>query len=262
MVLAAGIAALGWRSRSLSARGAAIATVIGTIALMAGWSWGGFLIGWFALASLASRLGRRAKQARTAGMLDKGANRDAWQVIANGGVYTAAAATALLTEAHAPWHALGAALWGSAALAAAGADTLATEIGTWCGGTPRSVRHWQPVPAGSSGAVSVAGTLAMLGGALLLSAAAVWSGLVPRADGWIVATAATTGAMADTVLGALVQQRRWCPPCGQPTEQRHHVCGAETVHRGGWRWLANDQVNFACTLTAALIAAWLGAAAA
>jgi uncharacterized protein (TIGR00297 family) len=256
--LAAGIAALAWRTRSLSARGAVTAAVVGTTALMAGWSWGGFLIGWFALASSASRLGRRTKQARTAGMLDKGANRDAWQVIANGGVYTAAAATALLAEGYAP----AAALWGSAALAAAGADTLATEIGTWCGGTPRSVRHWQPVPPGSSGAVSAAGSLAMLSGALVLSAAAVWSGLVPRADGWIVAAAATAGAVTDTVLGALVQQRRWCRPCGQPTEQRYHTCGAETEHRGGWGWLANDQVNFVCTLSAALIAVWLDAATA
>ncbi len=246
------IAIIAWRRGSLSASGALAATVVGTISLMAGWAWGGFLIAWFVLASVASRFGRGVKQARTASVVEKGVRRDARQVAANGGIF-AAAATAALFGGDA---AVSAPLWGSAALAAAGADTFATEIGTWIGGTPRSVRTGRPVPVGSSGAITVAGTVAMIVGAVLLAAMAVAFALIPMAHIWIVATAAVVGASADTLIGAVLQQRRWCPLCMELTEQTLHLCGSQTEHRGGWRWLGNDEVNLACTLVAA-VAAWL-----
>ncbi|MDQ8169030.1 MAG: DUF92 domain-containing protein [Gemmatimonadota bacterium] len=254
LLVALAIALPAWRTGNLSTSGAVAATLVGATALVAGWPWGTFLILWFAITTLASRCGRRAKQARTMGVVDKGAQRDAMQVLANGGVYGVGAAVALLSDDPT----LPAAWWASAALAAAGADTLATEIGTWIGGTPRSVRTWQPVPAGRSGAVSVAGTAAMVGGALLFAALAVAVGLVPAPQAWIVAVAAVTGALVDTVVGAFVQQLRWCPRCAAVTEQRTHACGTDTVAHTGWHWLTNDQVNLVCTLAAALTAVLLG----
>ncbi len=246
------IAAAAWRHRSLRTSGAIAATVVGTLALRAGWPWGGFLMVWFAFATLGSRLGRARKDARTAGVVEKGAQRDASQVLANGGVFALAAAVTLATGDRAS----DTALWGAAALAAAGADTMATEIGTWVGGTPRSVRTWRIVPTGTSGAVSVAGSAAMLGSALLLAAVALAFGLVPAARWWLVAVAAVSGALVDTAVGALVQERRWCPSCDTATEQRRHTCGTNTRHRGGWRWLGNDAVNLVCTAAAAALA-WL-----
>lgn len=246
------IAGAAWRARSLRASGALAAAAVGAVALRTGWPWGGFLIAWFAWATFGSRLGRARKEQRTAGVVEKGAQRDAGQVMANGGVFALAAATTLLLGDPTSQ----AALWGAAALAAAGADTLGTEIGTWIGGTPRSVRDWRPVPVGTSGAVSAAGSAATLVSALVLTAVAVAIGLVPTARWWIVALAAVFGAVVDTVAGALVQQRRWCPACETATEQAHHSCGTETRHRGGWRWLGNDEVNFVCTMSAALLA-WL-----
>jgi uncharacterized protein (TIGR00297 family) len=254
--LATVVAAAAWYRGSLRRSGAASAIVIGAIALRAGWAWGGFLIVWFGWVTIGSRLGRARKAARTAGVVEKGAQRDAVQVMANGGVFALAAA---LTVWRSEW-AAGAALWGAAALAAAGADTMATEIGTWIGGTPRSIRDWRPVPAGTSGAVSGAGSAAMLGSALALSALAVAFGLVPARHGWVVAVAAVFGAAVDTIAGALVQQRRWCPVCETATEQARHSCGTDTRHRGGWRWLGNDEVNLVCTASAALLAwilAWI-----
>jgi uncharacterized protein (TIGR00297 family) len=249
-----------WYRGTLRLSGAATAIAIGAIALRAGWAWGGFLIVWFGWVTLGSRLGRARKAARTAGVVAKGAQRDAVQVVANGGVFALAAALTL-------WRrdgAAGAAVWGTAALAAAGADTMATEIGTWIGGTPRSIRNWRTVTTGTSGAVSGAGSAAMLGSALALAALAVAFGLVPARHGWIVAVAALFGATVDTIAGALVQQRRWCPSCETATEQARHTCGSDTRHRGGWRWLGNDEVNLVCTASAALLASlltWLTAGA-
>jgi uncharacterized protein (TIGR00297 family) len=255
LLVALAIAIPAWRTGSLSTSGAVAATLVGATALVAGWPWGIFLIVWFAITTLASRCGRRTKQARTTGVVDKGARRDAMQVLANGGVYGVGAAVALLSDDRT----LPAAWWASAALAAAGADTLATEIGTWIGGTPRSVRTWQPVSAGRSGAVSVAGTAAMVGGALLFAALAVAVGLVPAPQAWIVAVSALTGALVDTLVGAFVQQLRWCPHCAAVTEQRTHACGTHTVAHAGWHWLTNDQVNLVCTVAAALTAMLLAA---
>jgi uncharacterized protein (TIGR00297 family) len=226
--LATVIAAAAWYRGSLRFGGAAAAIVIG----------------------FGSRLGRTRKAARTAGVVEKGAERDAVQVVANGGVFALAAALTL-------WRgdeAAGAALCGAAAMAAAGADTMATEIGTWIGGTPRSIRGWHRVPTGTSGAVSGAGSAAMLGSALALTAVAVVVGLVPARQGWIVALAAVFGAAVDTIAGALIQQRRWCPSCATATEQARHTCGTDTRHLGGWRWLGNDAVNLLCTASAALLA--------
>ncbi len=248
--LATVLAAAAWSKGSLRPSGAIAATVVGSIALRAGATWGGFLIVWFAWMTLGSRLGRARKAVRTAGIVEKGGQRDATQVMANGGIFALAATLTLLRGDVAA----DAALWGTAALAAAGADTMATEIGTWIGGTPRSVRTGRPVPTGTSGAVSAAGSVSMVGTALGLTAVAVAFGLVPAPSWWIVAVAAVFGAMVDTVAGALVQQRRWCPLCETATEQALHACGTNTQHRGGWRWLGNDAINLVCTASAACLA--------
>ena len=248
--LATVIAVAAWSKGSFRPSGAIAAAVVGSIALRAGATWGGFLIVWFAWVTLGSRLGRARKAARTVGIVEKGGQRDATQVMANGGIFALAATVTLLRGDLSADDAL----WGTAALAAAGADTIATEIGTWIGGTPRSVRTGRPVPAGTSGAVSVAGSVSMVGSALGLTAVAVAIGLLPASRWWVVAVAAVFGAVVDTVAGALVQQRRWCPSCETATEQALHTCGTNTQHRGGWRWLGNDAINLVCTASAAGLA--------
>lgn len=254
LLVALAITAVARRSGGLDTSGAIAAALAGTAAILAGRAWGGFLIVWFVVASASSRPGRVRKEARTAGVVEKGAQRDAGQVVANGGVYTLAAVASMLGGDPAA----DAALWGAAALTAAGADTLATEIGTWIGGPPRSIRTWQRMPTGSSGAISGAGTAAMIGTAALLAALAVAFGLVPTRHWWIVAVAGVFGAVVDTLAGALVQQRRWCATCACFTEQRRHRCGTDTRHWGGWRWLGNDEVNLLCTASAGTLAWLLG----
>jgi uncharacterized protein (TIGR00297 family) len=246
------IAVTSWRRKSLRPSGAIAATVVGALALRAGYTWGAFLVLWFVWVTTWSRLGRARKALRTAGVVEKGAERDASQVLANGGVF-ALAATIVCTTGDLNGSA---ALWGASALAAAGADTVATEIGTWVGAAPRSVRTWRIVPPGTSGAVSAAGSVAMGGSALVLATLAVALGVVPAGQWWVVAVAAVVGAVMDTVVGALVQARRWCPVCEAATEQRRHWCGATTEPRGGWPWLGNDAVNVVCTASAAAVA-WL-----
>jgi uncharacterized protein (TIGR00297 family) len=242
-VVAAAAALLAWRAGSLTTDGAVAAVVVGTLVLVGtGWAGGAVLAAFFVSSSLVGRLapGPAASDA-------KGERRDRHQVVANGGP---AALGALLGNVD---HGLG--LWiVTGSLAAAAADTWATSLGGLSTTPPRRLFFGPSVPAGTSGGMTVAGTLgAGAGGALVAATGALVGGgpaLVPL--GTLVAFA---GMAADSALGALAQGRFHCPACDAASEWRVHRCGARTVHKGGLSWMDNDGVNLAATSLAALLAA-------
>jgi uncharacterized protein (TIGR00297 family) len=246
-VIAALIVALAARRmRALSTSGAIAGTVVGTIAFAAGWSWGILLGAHFVVASGLSKLGERRKADLIGSVVQKGDRRDAKQVLANGGVYVLAALAYLLTRTGS-WYAIGV-----GALAASAADTWATEIGTLLGRNPVSIVSGKKVPAGTSGGVSIAGTLASVGGALFVAAGAAlarWP--VPFTA---VLLGGVAGALADSVLGATLQTRRWCDVCAKATERAVHSCGNRTRRVGGLAGFDNDAVNAVCSGVGALVA--------
>jgi uncharacterized protein (TIGR00297 family) len=247
--VALAIALAARRARSLTDGGAAAATVVGTLAVAAGWAWGALLIAFFVSSTLLSRWRAADKERRTGAVVEKGGERDATQVLANGGVFAAAAAAMLLWP-HPAWAAAGA-----GALAAAAADTWATEVGTLARGRPRALLTWRPVAPGTSGAVSAQGTAAMLAGAAFVALAARLLGL--PGDVAVAALAGgVAGAVADSLLGATVQARRWCDRCDSATERRVHDCGAATRHAGGIAAVGNDAVNVACGVVGAAVGWW------
>ena len=211
---AAGIAVAAWRVGALSRSGAAAAVAVGAAATFAGWNWGGLLILYFLAGTIVSRFGRSEKERRTGGVVAKGGARDATQVVANGAVFAACALCIPFGIAHAGAAAVG-------ALAASLADTFATELGTLLGGIPRSVRTLRPVPVGTSGGISGAGTLGMVAGAAFVGGAAILLGV--SAPFLVVTLAGMGGAMVDSVLGATVQERRWCPSCESASERHIHT---------------------------------------
>ena len=246
-----------FRLGSLSRGGAVAASVIGALALFVSWGWGAYLIAWFALAAAISRWGRTKKSQRTRGIVAKGDQRDAWQVLANGGVFALCALLTLVAQrmAGSAGDALRLlAVAAAGALAAAGADTWATEIGTLFGGAPWSLRLRAVVPVGTSGAVSLVGTLAAVAAGVLLAAIAAVAHMYPPMLMGAVALAAFVGAFADSVLGAWWQERRHCPRCHSDTEQRRHECGTDTRRTGGVGPLDNDAVNLCCTIVGAIVA--------
>ncbi len=172
----------------------------------------------------------------TGSIVAKGGQRDARQVLANGGVF-GVAVLGMLIQPGLWWTALGA-----GALAASAADTWATEIGTRFGGEPRSILSRRPVPAGTSGGVTVIGSLGALAGALFVAAVSIAIGWTRLAALSAVA-GGVVGALADSLLGATVQARRWCDACGVATERVRHDCGSSTRAAGGVSGLDNDMVN-------------------
>ncbi|HVR47579.1 MAG TPA: DUF92 domain-containing protein [Candidatus Binatia bacterium] len=232
--LAAVIALIAHRARSLSTSGAVAAFVVGTIVFAsAGWRGAAVLFAFFIPSALLSRRG------------SGGAPRSGWQVLANGGI---AACCALLAARYdGPFAAAFA-----GAFAAASADTWGTEIGTRVAQTPVSILTFRTVPVGRSGGITLWGSLAMIGGALCVGVAAAAVGVAPLLG---VAAGGVAGALLDSMLGASLQALRFCPACARECETRRHSCGGATQLRRGLSWIENDTVNFAATLCGAVLAA-------
>lgn len=242
--LAAVVALLALRVRALSLGGAIAAFVVGTIVFGAGGLPAALvLLAFFVPSSLLSRIGR-ARKHRAAADAEHTA-RTAWQVLANGGVASVCALGALYWRV--PCEAAFA-----GAIAAASADTWATEIGTLSSRPPVSIVTLRPVHTGISGGVSALGLAASAAGALCVAIVA-WVFRLTSLPA--VAAGGLAGSLLDSLVGATLQARRWCPSCGMECESAVHRCGTRTQARGGVAWLQNDAVNFIATLCGALVAA-------
>ena len=250
-LLAIIVAVAAYRARSLSRSGALAAALEGTIIFgLGGWQWAVILLIFFISSSLLSHLFSKSKS-KLNEKFDKGGQRDAGQVLANGGIAALFAGLHFfLPDALWPWLAF------SASLAAVNADTWATELGVLNPTPPRLITTGQPVEQGTSGGISLGGTLAALAGAGLVAASAQ---LVWPIPGFLLIFSLTTlagllGALFDSYLGATIQAIYTCPNCNKETE-RHplHTCGTTTTLLRGFKWLNNDLVNIGCALTGALL---------
>ena len=240
LFLAVGVAAGAYQLGALTRSGAIAACAVGAAIFAAGgWVWAAALLSFFATSTALSRWRRRAKEALG---YEKGERRDAGQVLANGGVAALCALAILLFPAGGAAHIH---LLFLAALAAANADTWATEIGSALGGRPYDLRTGRPAAPGTSGAVSLPGTLAALAGAALLG---LFAG---SAAGWGVVTAAGVGgALLDSLLGATVQAQ-WEDP-RKPGSLTERAQAGPPVR--GIRTVNNDFVNALCTAGAVCLA--------
>ena len=254
---AALVAGAAYVARALSSSGALAAFVLGSIVFgLGGFSWAVVLVVFFVTSSGLSFLFKNRKAGVEADF-SKSGRRDAGQVIANGGVAGAAVLVhALAPQSALPWVAF------CAALAAANADTWATELGVLSRQQPRMMTTWKVVAAGTSGGISTAGTAAAALGATLIAMVGLilWPSGLGSGDSRLllagfVLLAGLAGSLVDSLLGATLQAIYWCPACKKETEKHpQHSCGTATVQERGLPWLNNDWVNLACTGSAAVLA--------
>jgi uncharacterized protein (TIGR00297 family) len=237
---AAAVSATAWRLRALSGGGAVAATLVGSMVFgFAGLGPAMVLVLFFVSSSALSALPGAGARSR----------RGARQVLANG------AAAALAACFHS-LHALAdLALLG--AVAAATADTWATEVGVRLGRRPRSILTLRRQPPATSGAVSLPGTLGSAAGALAVAAVGRW--LVPGLEASAlpaVALGGLAGSLADSVAGAGVQAVYRCASCGaSPEVARHDGCPDRARRVAGLPGVDNDVVNVIATTTGAAVAA-------
>ncbi|HSL31410.1 MAG TPA: DUF92 domain-containing protein [Anaerolineales bacterium] len=253
-ILAAIVAILAYRLRSLNKSGATAATLVGTVIFgIGGIEWAILLLTFFFTSSGLSRLFKKRKQGLDE-KFSKGHERDAGQVLGNGGLATLFATLhAFFPDSIFPW------IGFAASLAAVNADTWATELGVLNPSPPRMITNLtRRVEKGTSGGISLLGTLASLLGAAVIALPAVLLSPVGAltTDHLLLITAAgLAGSLFDSLLGATVQAMYYCPTDKRETEKHPlHTCGTETVHLRGWKWLDNDWVNFACGTLGSLVA--------
>ena len=253
-ILAVIVAYLAFRAHSLDKSGAIAATIVGTVIFgFGGWQWAVLLLTFFITSSGLSRAFKKRK-AGLSEKFSKGHKRDAGQVLGNGGLATLFAALHVFyPESILPWIAF------AASLAAVNADTWATELGVLNPTPPRLITNpSRRVEKGTSGGISLVGTLASLLGAAIIALPAVLlspSGALHSNDFFLITAAGLFASFFDSFLGATVQAMYFCPTDNKETEKHPlHTCGTETVHLRGWKWLDNDWVNFACGAFGVMIA--------
>jgi uncharacterized protein (TIGR00297 family) len=250
-LLALLIAFLAYRAHSLSRSGALAAVLVGTVIFgVGGWQWAVLLLTFFISSSGLTRAFKRRKRGLSE-KFSKGGQRDAGQVLGNGGLAMLFAALHYFFPT-APW------VWlaFAASLAAVNADTWATELGVLNPNPPRMITDLRKVvEKGTSGGISWIGTLASLAGSGLIGLLAALLAPQPLSPliGLWVTLAGLLGSLFDSFLGASVQAIYHCPTCEKETE-RHplHTCGTSTTLKRGLPWLDNDLVNLGCSVFAVL----------
>ncbi len=246
------IGCLAYKLQALDGGGVAGAVLVGTALFGFGGMPGGAILLLFFLSSSMLSSFQAARKASLVAKFVKGHRRDLAQALANGGVAAIAAALYALTEISWAWAAI------VGAVAAANADTWATELGVLSSIPPRLITTGGTVPVGSSGGITPTGLFAALAGAASIAGLAIW--LHPDSAPALLLAVGTiggfAGAMLDSLLGASLQAIYWCEACSQETEYHpHHRCGQPTRQLRGWVGLQNDWVNFFATLVGAVVAA-------
>jgi len=195
------VAAAGYAARTVGMAGAICGAIIGiAIFVSLGWQGWSLLLITFIAASVASRTGFARKQALGIAEGREG-RRGPGNAIANTGVAAIAAVLAGLDV-----HPHAARLAFVVALAAGGSDTIASEIGKAYGRRTFSITTFRPVPPGTSGAISLEGTVAGILGAAFLGAIAIGLNLVAGSSLLLVVVAATLGAVVESALGATLEE--------------------------------------------------------
>lgn len=250
LLISSAIGAIAYRRGSLSKSGWLGAIITGTATFgFGGWAHGLTLVAFFVSSTLLSRWRKRHKQQLEQTVFEKGAQRDIWQALANGGV--GSVICVLMPIFPDAIDILNALYVG--AMATVAADTWATELGVLSRNQPRLITTFALVARGTSGAISVAGTLATMAGALAMGV--VFTLSLPVMMPILILAGAVgglIGSLSDSLMGATVQ--RLFATAHGPSERRYAVDGSEHRLIRGWMWLNNDMVNFVSSLFGAGVA--------
>ena len=257
-VFSLALALSAFKGGALSISGTIAAILMGaTVYWFGGWAWF-ILLAVFFLSSSGLTKYKEAEKEAVSREFAKPGPRDVFQVLANGALASLVAVGQYFYPMDG-WFVIFAGI-----IASVNADTWATELGILSKSKPRLLVGWKQVEVGTSGAVSPAGTFYAFGGSFFIALCA--AALLAFGNGSVeigirgaaallaaVAFGGLAGALADSLLGALVQSMYWCPKCRKETERTVHKCGCVTQHRRGLKWFDNDVVNLVSSLVGGVV---------
>lgn len=117
-------------------------------------------------------------------------------------------------------------------------DSVSSELGTYFKGSTIDILSFKKSPVGISGGISLQGTLAGLGGAFLLTAAAFLTYQFSLIIFWQISICGFTGMLTDSILGSFLQVK-YTHPNGVLIEDKE----AGAVKIRGYSWCNNNMVN-------------------
>ena len=229
-----------YKFKLLSESGVFSAYVMGIIIFgTGGFMWIVPILTFFVLSSVLSKL------PKTENTLQKGSQRDIIQVLANGSIATIIS----VINFYSPNDQLF--ILFLAAIAAATADTWASEIGLLSPWNPIHITKLKSVIKGTSGGISLLGTLGSVLGATVIGVTGVKLGLPASLLGIIIITG-TVGSLVDSLIGGSIQANFQCAKCNNITEKRKH-CNLPSILVSGLYIIDNDMVNFLNTISGIII---------
>jgi uncharacterized protein (TIGR00297 family) len=236
LILAAVVAIISYKLRFLDFGGAATAFLMGSIIFgFGGWSYTFPILGFFILSSILSKIGKSTKKQYESSFQKTGI-RDFKQAIANGGVATIITLIAYFSGIGSIYYVY------IASLAAATADTWGTELGIFSRTKPVLITNLKKVEPGTSGGISLTGSLAGLVGSTLIVIIGSLFQHFTLYQFLFVVLAGFSGSLIDSILGATIQSQFRCTVCNKITERKTH-CNSNTILWRGKIWVDNDLVN-------------------
>ena len=246
VLLSAVFAFITVKRKMLTYGGAFTAAILGTVIFFAAGP--GKLLPLLLFFASSSLIGRLTRDSSVEGDSKHQQPRDSIQVLANGGVYGALCICVAYAAKYDPlpvddFDGFTVLLLITAAVA--NADTWSSELGQYFRQPTYDLLKWRRVPAGLSGGVSAAGTLAGVVGAGVIAVLGYW--LLNEPDHGTILTITGVGFLGmllDSVLGSLLQATYQDPATGQRSDVEH----PGFVLVSGFPWMTNDLVNFLAIL--------------
>lgn len=236
------ISYLSYRTRALTMDGTLMMGVMGFLILLLGGM--KFLIPIIVFFVTSSAL---TKWLKGKSNVKPGESRDSFQVLANGGLALILSCIHYLKITNLDLYPIYLGV-----LAVVNSDTWSTEIGSLSRTDPRSIILFKKVPKGTSGAVSMIGTIGGILGSLAIAIIAFGFGY-----SWgtvlMVILVGSVGNLVDSILGATIEVRYLCQDCGGIFDVDFH-CNTKAIFNGGIRWFNNNWVNFSASLAGGILA--------
>lgn len=231
---------IAWQKKWLNGGGSVTAAILGFV-IWTGGNWQALLlIGlFFVTGSILGKLNKATNLAAKSGKA-----RDYRQVLCNGVVAGACMVWYAISLDSMAWQLF------AVSVAISTADTWSSEIGIWAKGKVVDIIGFRPLPAGISGGISLAGTLAGLAGSSFIGAIA-WFLMADPAV-WVIIFG-FAGMVADSVAGSLLQARY---RDGSLLADDKPGTGNFALVKG-YIWMDNDLVNLFSNLLVTVLAGFL-----